>query len=244
MIKQLNKNIPVPLYFQLKQQIIEQLETRELNPGDPIPSERELSELYEISRMTVRQALHELVNEGRLKREQGKGTFVAKPKISQGLFKLTSFSEDMILRGMHPDAYVVNVTVEQAKPSICEVMQIKKTTPVLILTRVRLADSKPMALETTHLSLNRFPNLDKEQFDGVSLYSILQNKYNTVPFAASQTIEAGMPTANEVHLLETTLQDPVMLIERVTRDEEGNPFEFVKSVYPGDRYKFHSDLLR
>lgn len=244
MAKRLNKNIPVPLYFQLKQQLVEKMDSREWKPGDPIPSERELSESYEISRMTVRQALHELVNEGRLNREQGKGTFVSKPKISQGLFKLTSFSEDMIKRGMKPDAYVVDVTVQRPKPAVCEALRIKDTTPVLILTRVRLADGKPMALETTHLPLNRFPDLDKQQFEGVSLYSILQNQYDIAPYSASQTIEVGMPTPREVHLLKTRPQDPVMLIQRVTSDEDGSPFEYVKSVYPGDRYKFHSDLLR
>ena len=110
----LNKNTPIPLYYQLKQWIIEQIERGDLKPGDVIPSERELSEEFEISRMTVRQALTELVNEGKLVRERGKGTFVAEPKISQDLFRLTSFSEDMKSCGMTPGASVIDVTVNTA----------------------------------------------------------------------------------------------------------------------------------
>jgi len=240
----LNKNIPVPLYFQLKQQLVEKIEKKEWKTGDPIPSERELSEKYGISRMTVRQALNELVNEGKLIREKGKGTFVAKPKISQGLYRLTSFTEDMAKRGMTPSAYIVDVSVKLPSDSVAEELKIKATSPILILTRVRLADNKPMALETTHLPLVRLPGLDKEQFEGKSLYGILQTKYGIEPYAATQIIEVGMPTAREVHLLDMKPNTPVMLIERVTRDIQGVPFEYVKSVYPGDRYKFYADLLR
>jgi len=109
---------------------------------------------------------------------------------------------------------------------------------------VRLADGRPMALETTHLPRARLPGLDKGQFEGKSLYGILESKYGIVPYPATQVIEVGMPTAREVHLLDMKPNVPVMLIERVTRDVHGVPFEYVKSVYPGDRYKFYPDLLR
>lgn len=240
----LNKNIPVPLYFQLKQHLIEQIENGEMKPGDSIQSERELSERFEISRMTVRQALLEMVNEGRLVREQGKGTFIAQPKIDQGLFKLTSFSEDMISRGMKPGAYVVDVVVNQPSSSVQEALKIKPSASVIILTRVRLADDKPMALEVTHLPLSRFAGLEKENFEGVSLYGLLENKFGVKPAAASQTIEVGMPTPREMNLLHVNSEVPVLLIKRVTCDREGVPYEFVKSIYPGDRYKFYAELVR
>jgi GntR family transcriptional regulator len=240
----LNKNTPVPLYFQLKQHLIQLIESGELKPGDSIQSERELSEKYEISRMTVRQALQELVNDGRLVREQGKGTFLAEPKISQGLFKLTSFSEDMISRGMKPGAYVIDVTVQLPSTSVQEALKIKASSSVIILTRVRLADDKPMALEMTHLPQLRFGGLEHESFEGISLYKLIESKYGITPVSASQTIEVGMPTADEMNLLQVTSAIPVMLIKRVTYDQEGNPYEFVKSIYPGDRYKFHAELVR
>ncbi|SDE49039.1 GntR family transcriptional regulator [Paenibacillus sp. UNCCL117] len=240
----LNKNIPVPLYFQLKQYLIEQIDRGEMKPGDSIPSERELSEEFEISRMTVRQAVLELVNDGRLVREQGKGTFIAQPKISQGLFRLTSFSEDMISRGMKPGAYVVDVVVSEASATVQEALKLRTAAPVIILTRVRLADGKPMALEVTHLPLRRFEGLERENFEGVSLYRLLESKFGVKPASASQTIEVGMPNAREMNLLHVSGEVPMLLIKRVTCDEDGVPYEFVKSIYPGDRYKFHAELVR
>lgn len=241
---QLNKNIPIPLYYQLKQNLIEQIEREELKPGDSVLSERELSEMFGISRMTVRQALIELVNEGKLIREQGKGTFVAQPKIDQGLYKLTSFSEDMVSRGMKPGAYVVDVQVTKPPASVRQSLGLGEQSQTVILTRVRLADEKPMALETTHLPLDRFSELIDEQFEGVSLYKLLSERYGVVPARASQTIEVGMPTAREINMLQVKADIPVLLIKRVTFDADGRPFEYVKSVYPGDRYKFHSELAR
>jgi GntR family transcriptional regulator len=244
MTHSLNKNTPVPLYFQLKQHLIQLIESGELKPGDNIQSERELSEKYDISRMTVRQALLELVNDGRLVREQGRGTFLAQPKINQGLFKLTSFSEDMISRGLKPGAYVVDVVVQPPSSSVREALKIRGSSSVIILTRVRLADDKPMALEVTHLSQRRFKGLELESFEGVSLYKLIESKFGITPASASQTIEVGMPTPREMNLLQVTSAMPVMLIKRVTYDQEGNPYEFVKSIYPGDRYKFHAELVR
>src|SRR3569833_738583 len=108
----LNKNIPIPLYYQLKERLTQQIMGGDFQPGTLMPSERELSDRYGISRMTVRQALGEMVKEGLLLREQGKGTFVAEPKITQGLLRLTSFSEDMQSRGLKPDSHVRAVYVQ------------------------------------------------------------------------------------------------------------------------------------
>jgi GntR family transcriptional regulator len=101
-----------------------------------------------------------------------------------------------------------------------------------------------MALEVTHLPLRRFEGLEKESFEGVSLYHLLESKFGVTPASASQTIEVGMPTPREMNLLHVSPDVPVLLIKRVTCDREGSPYEFVKSIYPGDRYKFHAELVR
>lgn len=240
----LNKKIPIPLYYQLKQWLVEQIDRGDLMPGDFIPSERELSEEFEISRMTVRQALLELVNEGRLVREKGKGTFVAEPKISQGLLKLTSFSEDMISRGMKPGAYVVDVTVKKVTPVVQKRLHMKADDSALIVTRLRMADDKPMALETTHLPLSRFSGLEQQDFNNMSIYQYIKEHYGIVTAFASQTIEVGLPNGSEAKLLDTHADAPILLIERVTFDEHRVPIEFVKSVYRGDRYKLFAELER
>lgn len=240
----LNKKIPIPLYYQLKQHLTERIDHGELKPGEFIPSERELSEQFEISRMTVRQALQELVVEGRLIREKGKGTTVAAPKISQGLLKLTSFSEDMLKRGMKPGAGVVDVSVKPASPGIGQKLHLSEIDPVLVVTRLRMADDKPMALETTHLPLSRFSGLEGADFNNMSIYEHLKEQYGIEASSASQTIEVGMPRPREIELLQTERNVPVLLIERVTFDEQRQPIELVKSVYRGDRYKLFAELER
>ncbi|MFC4767722.1 GntR family transcriptional regulator [Effusibacillus consociatus] len=240
----LNKKIPIPLYYQLKQKIIQSIENGELPVGSLVPSERELSDLYGISRMTVRQALGELVKEGLLIREQGKGTFVAEPKINQGLLKLTSFSEDMKSRGMKPDSRVEGVYVQGASAAAAEALGLTSDRRVVVFERVRLADQKPMAYEVTHLPLSRFPDLEKEIMHSGSLYGLLEEKYQIAIKFAWQTIEVGLSTPAESRSLGIPNRSPVILIERVTFDSNDQPFEFVKSVYRGDRYKLHVELHR
>lgn len=240
----LDKNTPIPLYYQLKQWLVERIDRDELKPGDFILSERELSEKFEISRMTVRQALLELVNEGKLVREKGRGTFVAEPKISQGLLQLTSFSEDMASRGMKPGAFVVDVTVDNASTFLQKTLHIGAEESVLIITRLRMADDKPMALETTHLPLSQFPGLEHQDFNNMSIYKYIKEHYGVTMASASQTIEVGMPNTKEAKLLNTNHASPILQIERVTFDERQLPIEFVKSVYRGDRYKLYAKLER
>ena len=240
----LNKQIPIPLYYQLKQYLEEKIERGDLKPGEFIPSEREMSEQFGISRMTVRQALQELVVEGKLIREKGKGTVVAEPKINQGLLKLTSFSEDMLSRGMRPGAKVVDVSVKTEHSGISKKLRIGEDAPLLVITRVRMADEQPMALETTHLPLSRFAGLDKDNFKNMSIYEHLKDQYGVVTTSATQTIEVGMPNTREAELLKIERNVPVILIERVTFDQQREPMELVKSTYRGDRYKLYAELER
>lgn len=244
----LDKNLPIPLYYQLTQYLIEKIESGEMKPGDSFYSERELAEQFGISRMTVRQALQRLVDDGRIVREQGKGSFVAEPKINQRLMRLTSFSEDMQKLGKKPGAIVVSVDVMEADSKLAQALDLDESRPesrrVLVLTRVRTADDRPIALETTHLPLIRFPELENQDFTGVSLYRVLEQRYGVVAVTAKQTIEVGMPFDREMKLLQLSPGIPVLLLKRTTRDAEDRPFEYVKAVYAGDRYRFQADLVR
>jgi GntR family transcriptional regulator len=240
----LNKNIPIPLYYQLKEKLTQTIREGELPPGSLMPSERELSDRYGISRMTVRQALGEMVKEGLLVREQGKGTFVAEPKIDQGLLRLTSFSEDMRSRGMKPDSRIVAVYAQEAAQPVASALALEGNLKVLVLERVRLADGKPMAYEVSHLPLARFPELEHEELHSVSLYTLLEEKYGLTIKFARQVIEVGLSDRSNSEKLGIAVKSPVLLIERVTFDADDRPFEFVKSVYRGDRYKLQVELHR
>lgn len=144
----------VPKYYRLKKHLLDMTET--LPPGTPVPPERTLAAEFDTSRTTVRQALQELVVEGRLERIQGKGTFVAKPKVSQAL-QLTSYTEDMRAQGLEPTSQLLDIGYITADETLAGLLDITAGGRVLRIERLRLASGEPMAIETTHLSAKRFP---------------------------------------------------------------------------------------
>ena len=239
----LNKHSAVPLYLQLKELLNGQIMNGTLPAHNRVPSERELSEHYAISRMTARQALAELIQEGRLYTSQGKGTFVAEPKIQQNLHTLTSFSEDMRARGHVPSVRVLRRELIEASPEVARHLQVADGTPVVCLERLRLADDEPMAVETAYLCFNgaeHLLNMHLEQ----SLYALLAQTFAMVPASAQQEFEARLVRTREHTLLKLPPSAPVLAIQRTTFDHHNQPFEYVQSVYRGDRYRFVARLTR
>src|SRR5512139_759824 len=155
-------------------------------PGTQVPSERELCEQYAISRITVRQALAALVTEGRLIRTQGRGTFVASPRIEQQLTQLTGFTQDMQARGKRPSAQVLEAGSISALPTVARALRINVGQSVIMLKRLRLADGEPVAIETAYLLESRCQGLLQEELATRSLYDILTKKYKLKPVRAMQ----------------------------------------------------------
>lgn len=243
--KMINKSSPVPIYYQLEEIIKDLIEKGELKPGDSLPAEREYAEQFQISRMTVRQALNELVNDGYLYRVKGKGTFVAerKPKIEQALQGLTSFTEDMKARGMKPGSQLLQFEIIQATSLIANQLGIQEYGPVYEMKRIRLADNVPMALETNYISTNFIKGLT-EKIVNQSLYSYIEKQLNLKIDYASQVIESSVANELEAEYLNILPGAPIMLIQRNTFLKDGTPVEFVKSTYRADRYKFMIQMNR
>ena len=238
----IDKNHPLPMYFQLKELMREKIASGEWKPGDMVPSERELSEQYHISRMTARQALSELATEGLLRREQGRGTFVAEPKIEHGLTRLTGFTEDMKARGLLPGAKVVRLEVIRPPLLAMRALQITPDETIVLLERLRLAGGDPIALETSHLHFKGVENLLNEDFENNSLYQILSEKYQITPSRAEQKIGADLCSKRAQDLLEISEGAPVLRNKRITFDQWGRPFEYTESAYRADRYVFQAEL--
>ncbi|QKW11151.1 GntR family transcriptional regulator [Streptomyces sp. NA04227] len=231
----------VPKYYRLKRHLLDMTET--MPPGTPVPPERTLATEFDTSRTTVRQALQELVVEGRLERIQGKGTFVAKPKVSQTL-QLTSYTEDMRARGLEPTSQLLDLGYITADDRLAELLDIAPGGRVLRIERLRLASGEPMAIETTHLSAKRFPALRRSLAKHASLYAALDQVYGVQLAEAEETIETSLATPREAGLLGTDVGLPMLMLSRHSFDEEGKPVEWVRSVYRGDRYKFVARLQR
>ena len=235
---------PLPRYYQLREIIREMVRSGAWSPGELIPSERELSERYGISRMTVRQSVSELVKEGLLYREQGRGTFVGRPKISQQLLRLTSFSEDIGGRQQRPGARVLEAAMWPADEMVAERLRMKPGQPVFHLRRLRLADSEPLALETAIISFIGCERLLDDDLERHSLYWLLETAYHQPLMEAEQEVEAGLAGGQEAEALGIAPGDPVLLTRRLTYTERRRPIEYAISVYRGDKYTFYTRLVR
>jgi len=238
----IDRQHPLPIYYQLKELLREKITTGVWKPGDLLPSERELSEGYDISRMTARQALSELVNEGLVYREQGRGTFVAEPKLVQRLSRLTGYTDDMRERALRPGARVLRLEIVEAPLHVAAKLRIQPGAPVVLLERLRLADGTPMAVEASHLHFAGMEGLLQEDFATDSLYNILTTTYNITPTRAEQQIEAARCDQHRQGALQVEVGAPILHTTRVTFDQRDRPFEYADSVYRGDRYVFHVEL--
>src|SRR5579871_3050440 len=238
------RNSPLPRSFQLKEILRERIRAGEWKPGDLIPSERELSEKYGISRMTARQAITDLVNEGLFYREQGKGTFVSQRKITQQLIHLTGFTEDIRARGQQPGTKVLSAEMRPADEATAEKLRISPGTMVFRLQRLRLADGEPLAIELSQISFKECERLLDEDLEHQSLYRVLESKYGIILMEADQELEAGLPGNEEVQLLKIAPTSPVLYTRRTTYTERNQPVEYAQSVYCGNKYTFYTHMKR
>jgi len=239
----LNHDSTVPLYIQLKEHLRLQIERGAYPPGTRLPSERELAKSYQVSRMTARQAIQLLVKDGFVSPRVGKGTYVRKPRIAQELRRLTSFSEDILQRGMTPSSRIVRATLAQADQEAAQHLKVSSRAEIILLSRVRLANDDPIALEVCHLNHRLCPGLlDHHDLSRESLYQVLREEYGHHLTWADQLISARMPTEEERHALALDRQTPVLSLTRVTYIEHNQPIEYVCSVYRCDRFQLRTIL--
>jgi GntR family transcriptional regulator len=239
----INKNSPVPIYHQLEEYIKQQIETGILREEAVIPSEREFAEVFQISRMTVRQAINNLVLEGYLTRQKGKGTFVSKKKVEQELQGMTSFTEDMLSRGMNPSSTLLSFQIIPADKNTAIDLKIEENDSVYKIKRIRLADGAPMALETAYIPVEIVPGLTEEN-SNLSLYQYIEQHLSLSISEATQEIEASIADSDDAETLEINIGDPILLIQRISYLQDGIPFEIVKSTFRADRYRFVHTMKR
>ncbi|MDE3031027.1 MAG: GNAT family N-acetyltransferase [Acidobacteriota bacterium] len=214
-----------------------------LPAGSAMPTERELCQTYAVSRATVRQALSQLEIEQRIYRRQGKGTFVANAKIEQRL-ELMSHTEGMRASGIAPSSKLIDVRRVSAGADVGQRLGLAANAEVLRIERLRLADGEPIAIEVVFLSAVRFDGITAELSDSASLYQLLSSNYGVELASAEETIEAVVAEGREATLLRCAPGMPLLMLSRRTLDTSGQPIEFVRSLYRGDRYRFQTGLRR
>jgi len=241
-LPRLDRESVVPLYYQIQQHLLEQIRAGVLKPGNPTPSEKEIADRLRISRMTARQALKSLCDLGVTYSHQGKGTFVSAVKVEKNSRQVLSFSEEMRGCGSRPRSKVLSFEVAAASPDAGEALRLRPGEKVISVRRVRLAGSAPMGLEWSRLALRTYPDLLQVFDPSKSLYEALFRHYGIRIAAADEVVEAGLAGAEEAKLLRLAKGSPTFLFTRTAYSQNGEPVEYVKSTYRGDRFKLVNRL--
>ncbi len=229
----LDKDGFIPLYYQIQRALIEKIHAGELSVGDCLPSEYELARFYRVSRMTARQALHNLKSGGYAFSRKGRGTYVTRPKLEKNIMHLRGFTEDMKRRGMIPSSRML----EQSVVQVAEQLRVEPASSVLRLRRLRIADGTPMAVEESQIPLRHYPGLERIDFSKESLYAVLRDDYGVRAAWADEVLEALPATREESELLSIPPSAILLSISRVIMTTEEIPIEVACSRYRGDRYR-------
>ncbi|MEO7022253.1 MAG: GntR family transcriptional regulator [Ktedonobacteraceae bacterium] len=239
----LERSNPLPLYYQLKEVLRQQIRAGHLEPHSAIPSEPELVASYHVSRATVRQALNELVHEGLLYRQHGKGTFVCEPRIQQTLSELASLSEELKRRGKRPGGLLIVSELVRGSETVRQQLKLADEDQVLRLERVRTADGTPCAYEIDYLPYPRASGVYqrvKEVAEG-SLYALMISE-GLSPYVAEQTLKGGVASTRESDVLQMAANEPGLRYTCTTYDSTGQPIGYSEAFFPSERFDFHITL--
>ena len=237
----IDKNSPVPIYHQLKQGYVDLIESGEIQPGELLPSENELSQLYQISSMTVRQAMKALVDEGYIHRERGRGTFVSQRRMKHQLAGIVGFSQDMEQRQVKPGSRILRVEPAAAPKEVVERTGLPADTRLTCISRIRLADEVPVGIHHSYLHGVSIERRELEQVG--SLYALLDMK-GVVLDEGEETLEAMAATPEQAALLEIEAGFPLLKARRFSWDVNGNFVEYVVALYHADLYQYTMRLKR
>ncbi|GCE13288.1 GntR family transcriptional regulator [Tengunoibacter tsumagoiensis] len=240
----LERSNPLPLYYQLKEVLKQQIRAGHLAPHTAIPSEPELVAQYHVSRATVRQALTELVHEGLLYRQHGRGTFVCEPRVQhQTISELTSFSEELRRRGKRPGGMLFVSELVRGSQTVREQLRLTDEEQVVRLERLRTADESPIAYEINYLPYPRAMSVyqrAKEAAEG-SLYNLMASE-GLQPYIAEQAFKAGLASGRESELLRVPEGSVGVRMTSTAFDETGAPIEYTESFFPENLYEFRLTL--
>ena len=241
----LNKNTPVPLYYQLEALILEEIENGSYPPGSMIPTEKELSEMFNISRTTVRQAIMDLVQKELLYRTKSKGTFVAHPKTSQEFMRtIMSYDDDVRAAGKVPSTEVQKMEVISLPPEIAVEMGLEPSTKAIVLQRKRFVDNEPFVRVITYLPYDSCSHLMDHDFSKESLYAVMNTRKETHVVKIIRTCEARAANIHDSEVLGIKRGRPIHHITSAGYNHEGKIIEYSVARYRGDGSKFRVVITR
>lgn len=241
----IDRTSPVPYYAQVAQVLQEQIKSGDWRVGDRLPSEATLCEIFNVSRPVIRQALHELLTEGLIVRRKGQGSFVATPKIREGLFqRLGGFYQDMVNQGYAPVTRVLKQEIMPANRFVAGQLRIDAGTPVIEIERVRSVEYEPIVWVATFIPLALCPPLVSADLADKSLYTVLEEEFGLTITRGRRTLEAVAAKDYEARLLNVEPGAPLISLHSVSYLADGTPLEYYHALHRGDRSQFEVELIR
>jgi GntR family transcriptional regulator len=241
----IDKNSPVPYYYQLRLILEGEIGSGELASGDRLLSEAALCERYEVSRTVVRQALSDLESEGMIVRIKGKGSFVARAKTPEYLVQsLTSLYEDVRARGQRLETRVLRLEREPVSPLVAEILELGGSDEIVLLERLRIVDGEPWEVTTAYLPLDLAAPLLELDMTSRSLYETLERGLGHALHRGRRSVEAGRAAESVARHLGIEAGAPVLVLKGVTYLESGRPIEHFVGIHRGDRSRFEVELFR
>ncbi|KGM45986.1 GntR family transcriptional regulator [Neobacillus niacini] len=235
------KDPRLPLYFQLMDTLLEKIELGELKEYEKLPSERELCELYNVSRTTVRQTMQSLERDGYIYKVHGKGSFVSPKIYNQSLVQFYSFTDEMKKAGKKPSTKILFFEQIHCEDNIAKKMNLPENSDVHKVTRLRLADDEPMLYETSYLPVSRFKNLTKNQLENKPMYEIFRESYKVTITRATETFKAVSTRSIEAEYLQIIENTPSLMLERTTYEHD-SIIEYTASIARGDKFSYTVEL--
>ena len=237
-VDEIQPSSPTPLYEQIKEILRARVLDGTYKPHEQMPSESEMMTAFSVSRITVRQALSDLQNEGLVFRIHGKGTFVAKPKAFQDLGKLQGFGEAMRQMGYETFARVVSMRTVLPSAQVQERLQLTKRAKVTELQRLRFLNREPISLDITYLPVAIGARLAKEDLASRDVFVILENDYGMSLGHADLQIGSTLADERLAGQLQVEEGSPVLVIERTTHTSDGTPIDYEHLYYRGDAFQY------
>lgn len=243
--RRIDRDSPIPYYFQLKQILLGFIEEGEYEPEDKLPSEQEMCAAYEVSRTVVRQALNSLESEGFLRKRKGRGTFVAPAKVSESLFQnLNGLHEDVTARGGTLVNRILHLGAEPATGAVAAQLGLEEGDQVIMLERLRFVDGVAWVLVTTYIPYRLCPQLLEEDMTHRSLYAVLEREYGIYISYGRRSVEAVSATPAIAERLEVEAGDAVLLLRSTSYGEDNSPIEYFVAYHRGDHTRFEVTLVR
>jgi GntR family transcriptional regulator len=241
----IDRNSHVPYYIQVKDALLDYIQTNDWQNDRLLPSEPELCQKFDVSRTVIRQAMKELEFQGAIRREKGKGTFINEAKIDEGMVQeLTGFYQDMVQRGQTPVTKVLRQELAPASARVANRLQLEVNESVVEIHRLRGLKDGFFILDTTYLPYSICPEVLDADLAAQSLYAFLENKLGLVIARGHRTLEAVLANEYEAALLQIKKGDPLILLDSVVYLDDGRPIEYFHAVHRGGRARFEVELIR